>query len=85
MKRIRFHQRAIKFLHKIPKKEAHRVIEKVKELGESTTSSLLDVKKLLTTKNMFRLRVGTIRIIFTVDVEANTLYVLEIDFRGNIY
>jgi mRNA interferase RelE/StbE len=46
----------------------------------------LDIKKLKGDwDGFFRLRVGKIRIIFTVDSDANELLVYEIDFRGDVY
>ena len=36
-------------------------------------------------QGFLRMRVGKIRIIFTVDVEQDELQIYDIGFRGNIY
>ncbi|MBU8907483.1 type II toxin-antitoxin system RelE family toxin [Desertibacillus haloalkaliphilus] len=44
-----------------------------------------DIKKMKGYSDTFRLRVGGIRMIYKVEDEKVILYVLDIDFRGNIY
>ncbi|MEK9179709.1 MAG: type II toxin-antitoxin system RelE/ParE family toxin [Patescibacteria group bacterium] len=85
MKYILYHTRAIKFLRKIPKSEASRIIHKVNLLKTKSQWEALDIKKLQTTKSSYRLRVGAIRVVFEIILTQNTIYIQDIDFRGNIY
>ncbi len=80
-----YHPRAVKFLQKLPKKESDKIIKKMEFLRKNPFAKSLDIKKLATTKRSYRLRLGTIRIIFEVDREKKFIYCHEIDFRGNIY
>ena len=83
--KVVYHPRAVKFLRKLPNKEAERVLSKIEILKISSQSATLDIKKLATTARMFRLRVGNIRVIYEIYTESETVYIHEIDFRGNVY
>ncbi len=52
-----------KFLKKLSKKELQKVL-KILDLIESGNTDRLDIKRLTGHKNIFRVRVGDIRIIF---------------------
>lgn len=80
---ILYHPRAVKFINKISNKERHRIIKVIEKLPNTSTFSLLDIKKLVTTQRSYRLRVGNIRIIFELGKDA--IYIHDIDFRGNVY
>jgi len=66
-----------KFLEKIDKTTALRILTAINKLPEG------DVKKLREYKNLYRLRVGDLRITFSRD--GNLITVEEIDYRGGIY
>lgn len=85
MYQLLYHPRAVKFLKKLPQKEASRVFQKISLLTADPVASKLDVKKLATTKRSYRLRVGSLRVIYEVDFEKQCLYIHEINWRGNIY
>lgn len=80
-----YHPRVEKFLVKIPKKDARRILEKIELLQKNPDSAVLDTKKLVNTKRSYRLRVGTIRVIYEKDDTRRVLYMHDMDFRGNIY
>lgn len=82
---IKYHPRSIKFLRKISKKEAEKILSTIEQLTKSTTSGNLDIKKLVNTKRSFRLRIGNIRVVYEYDESSKIIYIHEIDFRGNIY
>lgn len=82
---ILYHPRSIKFLQKIPKKEAKKVIGAIGKLTSSSHISNLDIKKLINTKRSYRIRIGNIRVVFEIDEKQKVIYIHEIDFRGNIY
>jgi len=85
---------ADKFLKKIPPKDAERVKSKIFHLldiapkMDSTSIKFgdLDTKSLKGDLQGFsRMRVGKIRVVFTVDLEQDELIIHDIDFRGDIY
>jgi mRNA interferase RelE/StbE len=85
MYKLVYHPRVFKFLTKISKKEAKKIIEKIEILNENPLSEELNVKKLASTKRSFRLRIGNFRVIFEVDFENKIIYIHEVGFRGSIY
>ena len=86
MYQVRFHKKTQKFLQKLGKKEASIITNKIELLIKLSHRSGLDIKKLETKHpNGYRLRVGTIRVIFEADNKRKTIYIHDIDFRGNIY
>ena len=83
---------AIKFLKKISVKESEKIKNKISfllslsEKSESIIYEELDVKPLKGDWEGFsRLRIGKVRVIFTVDLIQDELLVYAIDFRGDIY
>lgn len=80
-----FHPRAVKFLHKLPSKESARVLSKIELLEKTPIPANLDIKKLTTTQNSYRLRVGDIRVVFEIDTIGKISYIHDIDFRGSVY
>lgn len=71
---------AQKFIAKQPKPQQKRIFKALKYLpGQG------DIKPLQGSKNLFRLRVGSYRIIYTVENEIFTILVLEAGNRGDIY
>jgi mRNA interferase RelE/StbE len=83
---------AIKFLEKSSAKEVERIREKLSDLlsvieAEGMVSSNdLDIKALKGEwKGYLRMRVGKVRVIFTINAELDELQIYDIDFRGNIY
>jgi mRNA interferase RelE/StbE len=83
---------AIKFLKKISVKESEKIKNKIyfllslAEKSESIIYGELDVKTLKGDWEGFsRLRIGKVRVIFTVDLIQDELLIYAIDFRGDIY
>lgn len=70
---------AEKFLKKQPRKIQERLLVAIYKLPEGT-----DIKK-LQGYNMYRIRVGNMRILYTVDEIIKIISVEEIDNRGDIY
>ena len=90
--RIRFHNRAVKFLEKLDEKERERIRLKLKSLIGSIEDQgtipfkELDVRRLESGwKGFMRMRSGRIRIIFRIDKDDDVLLVYEIDYRGDVY
>ncbi len=82
----------LKFLEKLSPKETEKLKDRLAHLLQSIETegiipfNELDIKSLKGDwKGFFRMRVGKVRVIFTIDLEADELQVYDIDFRGNIY
>jgi len=74
---IKFHKSAVKFLKRQSVIQQERLIMAINILPNG------DVKPLQGKTSNFRLRVGNYRVIF--NLEDDSIYVLEIGNRGDIY
>lgn len=70
---------AEKFIRKQGKKEQERLLKAMYKLPAGT-----DIKKLKGVE-MFRLRVGNYRILYTIDENVRVITIENIDNRGNVY
>jgi mRNA interferase RelE/StbE len=68
---------ALKFLNKLSPEQALTLTQKLGQLPMG------DVAKLKGKKNLYRLRVGNIRVVFTRT--GDRVDIVSIDYRGNIY
>ena len=78
--KIFFSRTSIKYLHGLDKKTAKKIIEAIDKLPSEG-----DVKRLKgeRVKNIFRLRIGSYRIIFARDKDM--IKIVKIDTRGDVY
>ncbi|MDR1664199.1 MAG: type II toxin-antitoxin system RelE/ParE family toxin [Clostridiales bacterium] len=70
---------ALKFIAKQPPKEKIRILRAINKLPEG------DVLKMSGKYNLYRLRVGGYRIIYTIEEEVFMIRVIEAGNRGDIY
>ena len=80
MYKIIIKKKAKKFIDKLPKNEKMRIVKAIEVLPNGE-----DIKKLKGHSDLFRLRVGDYRIIYTVDNGELTVYVIDAGNRGEIY
>ncbi len=78
---IIYHKRAIKFINSLIPKERQRIKEGINKLV--TSPETCDIKVLEGYKDVYRLRVGQYRIIYTKDNVI--LFIADIGNRGDIY
>lgn len=71
---------AMKFIDKLPKPDRARIADALEKLPDNG-----DIKELKGHKGWFRLRVGTYRIIYTVDNGQLIVRVIDAGNRGQIY
>ncbi len=84
--RIKISPKVIKFLDKQSKKTITRLDTAFSELQKNPYySETLDIKKLAGCKSDYRLRIGQLRILYTIFKEDNILYVYKIAKRGDVY
>ena len=80
MYKIIIKKKAKKFVDKLPQNEKIRVVKAIEMLPNGE-----DIKKLKGHDELLRLRVGSYRIIYTVDHGKLTVYVIDAGNRGEIY
>lgn len=72
-----------KFINALDKKIRARLKKKLLEL-KMNPYQMKDVKKLQGGTGMYRLRLGKIRIVYKI-LENQSMEIIDIDYRGNIY
>ena len=77
---IRFEKAALKFLQKQDKPTKERLTRVIKELPKGT-----DIKKLQGYNNLYRTRVGNIRILYSIKETLKIINIENIDNRGDVY
>ena len=80
--RIKYSDQALKFLTKLRKQDAKRIVSKIEQYAEDPTALQNQVKK-LTNSIYFRLRVGNYIVIFSETGEV--MKIEKIGNRGDIY
>lgn len=71
---------AKKFIDGLPVGERRRIVAAIEQLPDSG-----DIKKLQGHDDLFRLRVGPYRVLYTVDNGEFVIYVVDAGSRGQIY
>ncbi len=77
---ILYEKPALKFIKKQPKEQQHRILEAIHALPDSG-----DIKQMKGHSDLFRLRVGSYRIIYTVDNGQLIVCIIDAGNRGQIY
>lgn len=77
---IHFEKSAIKFLKKQDRITAKRLLQSINQLPNGT-----DIVKLQGYSDMHRMRVGNIRIIYSIKEELRIINIENIDNRGQVY
>lgn len=80
MYKIILKKRAKKFIDKLPLSEKKRIVSAIEKLPDGE-----DIKRLQGYDNILRLRVGTYRIIYTVNNNELIITVIDAGNRGQIY
>lgn len=80
MYKIVVKKKALKFIESLPKPEKARIVAAIERLPNGE-----DIKKLKGHADLFRLRVGEYRIIYTVDHGNITVIVIDAGSREQIY
>lgn len=78
--RIQIDKPAMKFLAKQPKPQQERLLKAIYKLPDEG-----DIKAMAGYNGLYRLRVGTYRVLFTIENAILTVRVLEIGNRGDVY
>ena len=89
---IKFRKNAIKFLEKANLEDAEKIQEKISQLLYFVEEQAiirfteLDIKKMKGDwEGFYRLRIGKIRIVFTVNTQSGEVEIFTIGARGDVY
>ncbi len=75
---------AQKFLKKVDKKTASRIVGSIEKLADEPVCH--DSKRIMGDKeNLFRIRVGKFRVLYRIDYEKRHIVITKIDSREHIY
>lgn len=77
--KIKLEKAAVKYLERQDKKIRLKLYKLIYQLPAGT-----DIKKLKST-NLYRLRSGKLRIIYSVDEQERVITIVNIDSRGQVY
>ena len=89
---IKFRKNAIKFLEKANLEDAEKIQEKIFQLLAFVEEQAIipfteiDIKKMKGDwEGFYRLRIGKIRIVFTVNTQSGEVEIFTIGARGDVY
>lgn len=82
---IEFYKEALKYLQKLDKPTRTRIVSHLQILSENPFHPELDIKRMRATLDEFRLRVGSYRIVYTVESSRLIIHILKIASRGDVY
>ncbi|NEO03937.1 MAG: type II toxin-antitoxin system RelE/ParE family toxin [Moorea sp. SIO3I7] len=89
---IKFRKSAIKFLESADQETTANIRKQLRQLVDAIENKSiipfndLDIKKMKGNwEGFYRLRIGKIRVIFTVDLTLADIEIYTIGFRGNVY
>ena len=82
---IFFTNRAEKALKTLDHKISKKVIEAINSLEYTYFPKPYDIKKLKGMENTYRIRIGDYRMLYRVDFEKKTIYILSILLRKQAY
>lgn len=78
--RIQIDKPAMKFLQKQPQAQRERLLRAIQGLPDNG-----DIKPMSGHENLYRLRVGTFRVLYTIIGDLLIVRVLSIGNRGDVY
>lgn len=81
--RIEWKSSAAKELRKLPKNFVIRILNTVEQL--SANPFPIGVKKLVGTKDMYRIRIGDYRVVYSIVKSALVIEIIRIGHRKDVY
>jgi len=83
--RLLLHKSVTKFLTKCPAKQKRVLKEKLDQLKQNPLNGALDIKSLHGYENLYRLRVGQVRLIYQIENDELIIFIIKAGNRGDIY
>lgn len=82
---IYYSKQAQKYILRLTPVKAKSILARLKFIAENPVKPDNNIVKLVGTKSSYRLRVGDLRIIYYLDIEKTSIYVVKIAPRGSVY
>jgi mRNA interferase RelE/StbE len=83
--KIELSKRSYKYLEKLDKKSKERITKYLLLLTENPRNPDLNIKKIQGESSLYRLRVGSFRILYTIEDNVLIITVIKIGPRGDVY
>ena len=80
--KVEFSKRVRKDFRKIPEHDANRILGKIKALAEEPLPAHL---KKLKGEELFRIRLGNYRVIYSIEDEKMLVFVVKLGHRKDVY
>jgi len=80
--KIQIKKSALKEMHKIPKKDLQRITGRISLLSQNPMPPGAEK---LASQNLFRIRQGDYRILYSIDTKEEIVYIIKIGHRGEVY
>jgi len=80
--RVLFKQSVQKDFNSVPKKDLKKILKRIEQLSENPRPSGCEK---LTGKDRYRLRQGRYRIIYSIQDDELTVWVIKVGHRKNVY
>ena len=74
---------AAKSIEKLPKKVVNEIIPAIRNLSENPRPN--GVKKLTTSEDLWRIRVGDYRVVYWIEDDVKVVDVTQVAHRSNVY
>lgn len=82
--KLEFSKEALKYLHTLDNHSSQRIVKKIKELTSNAEN--LSLKKIKSAKyNLYRLRIGNYRVVYSIEHDHITIFIVAIGHRKDIY
>ncbi len=83
--RVEFTKSAKKEFKDLPKNIQQKVIDCVTLLSKNPKTELLQIKKLKGVENLYRVRLGNYRLVYTINSNVLSVLVIKIGHRKEVY
>ncbi|PWV87365.1 addiction module RelE/StbE family toxin [Paenibacillus cellulosilyticus] len=83
--KIELSKRSFKYLDKLDQKTKKRIADHLQILSQNPRSTELDIKKIQGEASLYRLRIGSYRILYTIKDNQLIIIVINIGPRGDVY
>jgi len=83
--KIEFSRRSFKYFKKLDLTIKQRITSQLLHLANNPRSPELDIKKIQGESSLYRLRVGHLRILYSIADEVLIISVIKIGPRGDVY
>lgn len=81
--KLTYHRDAVKFISKQEKAVQERIVQGLSSLLNDPPTG--DIKRMKGYIGLYRLRIGTLRVLFEINHPEKIVYIRAIDSRGGVY